>query len=76
MSAESERRLDQLLRGPEPASRARNAPSLEVGVNLNHGEAARTFKQGFKAHFIGVAIHSPDGPAYHRPELTVLDDWR
>lgn len=73
----SELRLPLLLENIEALARSRQALQLEIGVNASHRAAFRgVVKRGYRSIIVGVAMHSPDEPAYHRPELTVLDDWR
>ncbi|MCI4368232.1 MAG: GNAT family N-acetyltransferase [Thermoplasmata archaeon] len=70
-------RLRRLLEGVESLALSRGAPRVESGANSAHRDSVRTLiDRGYRAEFVGVAMHSPDEPAYHRPELQVLDDWR
>ena len=32
--------------------------------------------RGFKPEVVGVCMHKPNEPGYHRPEAFVIDDWR
>jgi GNAT superfamily N-acetyltransferase len=50
---------------------------LEAGMNAGRSEAyAHMLTRGFRPDLIGVAMHRPNDPAYHRPEDWVIDDWR
>lgn len=70
-------RLDALVRAAEDLARERGATSISTGVNLAHRATYEHLRErGYRAEFVGVAMHAPDGTAYHRPELDVLDDWR
>jgi GNAT superfamily N-acetyltransferase len=70
-------RLDALLRAVEVFAVTSGAEGVEAGVNASHRDTLKLlWKRGFKIEFIGVAMHSPDEPAYHRPEVFVIDDWR
>ncbi len=52
-------------------------PHLLAGVNLAREEAHRHMKScGFRAEANLVTLHRPNDPAYSRPGLYVLDDWR
>jgi GNAT superfamily N-acetyltransferase len=70
-------RLDFLLGAVERFALAAGAKSLEAGSNASHRDTLKLLlRRGFKIGFIGVAMHSPDEPAYHRPDVFVIDDWR
>jgi hypothetical protein len=50
---------------------------MEAGVNLARRQAYRAMlEQGFRSQIQGVAMHRPDSPAYNRPDVYILDDWR
>lgn len=52
-------------------------PHLLAGVNLAREEAHRHMTAcGFRAEVNLVTLHRPNDPAYSRPGLYVLDDWR
>jgi len=73
----SDRRLETLVTSVEALGRARGQTQIEAGVNAAHRTTLRSLlNRGYRYGFVGVAMHSPDAPAYHRPELSVLDDWR
>jgi GNAT superfamily N-acetyltransferase len=70
-------RFDHLLDGCEALAAERSWPRLVAGVNLNRSQAYRQMLQrGFRTDSQGVAMHKPDSPAYNRPDVFVLDDWR
>jgi hypothetical protein len=43
---------------------------------LDACETFATAQGGYRADLIGVAMHRPDEPGYHRPDALVIDDWR
>jgi hypothetical protein len=50
---------------------------LVAGVNTSHDAAyTRMVARGFRTEITGVVMHKPNEPAYHRPDVFVLDDWR
>lgn len=70
-------RREGLVRAAESLVDERGGTEVVVGVNLAHREAYEALRSdGYRAEFVGVAMHAPHGAAYHRPELDVLDDWR
>jgi GNAT superfamily N-acetyltransferase len=74
---DSLRRLSILLSEIERYAISRGAAHVEAGTNSIHRETWRLMRErGYKIQFVGVAMHSPDDPGYHRPELYVIDDWR
>ena len=61
-------------RVPKPEQRLER---MEAGVNLNRGQAYRSMlRRGFRTDGQGVAMHRPDSPAYNRPDVYIVDDWR
>jgi len=73
----SERAFEHLLDGCEAFAAERGLERMEAGVNLSRGQAYRHMLQrGFRTDLQGVAMHKPDSPAYNRPDVFVLDDWR
>jgi hypothetical protein len=66
-----------LLDGCQSLAAERGLERMEAGVNLNRSQAYRTMlRRGFRANSLGVAMHRPDSPAYNRPDVYVVDDWR
>lgn len=56
---------------------SRGAGRLVAGANAGRPEAYRALLgRGFRADMLGVAMHRPDEPGYHRPGAYVIDDWR
>ena len=52
-------------------------PNLLAGVNLAREEAYRYMAaQGFRSEIQLVTLHRPNEPAYSRPGVYALDDWR
>jgi len=71
------RNLSSLIAGAEAFAASRGRGHLEIGCNASHPDACRLLRtRGYKIEFIGVSMHSPDEPGYHRPEVTLVDDWR
>jgi GNAT superfamily N-acetyltransferase len=67
----------RLLEACETAAADRGLERIEAGVNLARGGAYRVMlERGFRNEFVGVAMQRPDAPAYNRPDVYVLDDWR
>lgn len=73
----AERHFDDLLDACHTLAASRSLTGLEAGVNLaNHSAYQRLLDRGHRTKILGVAMHRPDDPAYCRPELFVLGDWR
>jgi GNAT superfamily N-acetyltransferase len=50
---------------------------LLAGVNLSRRAAyQQLLSHGFKIDMVGVTMHQPNEPAYHRSDAYVIDDWR
>ena len=72
-----ERRFARLLDASEVFARDAGATTLTAGVNLARERAYAMLKaRGFRTMIQGVAMHRPNAPAYSRPEVFALDDWR
>jgi hypothetical protein len=66
-----------LLARCEALAASRGLSRIDAGVNLNCHEAYRQMlDRGYRAELQGVAMHKPNEPGYHRPEIFVIDDWR
>jgi RimJ/RimL family protein N-acetyltransferase len=66
-----------LLDACETFAAERGLKRMEAGVNLNRSQAYRQMlRRGFRTDIQGVAMHRPDSPAYNRPDVFVVDDWR
>ena len=73
----AEQRFDTLLEACESLAAGRGLERIEAGVNLGRGQAyRRMLARGFRTDIQGVAMQKPDEPAYNRPEVYVIDDWR
>ena len=69
--------FDRLLDACEAFSVSRGAAVLQFGVNMSHQEAyGRVMERGYRAGLIGIAMQKPNEPAWNRPGLFVIDDWR
>jgi GNAT superfamily N-acetyltransferase len=69
--------FENLLDACEALGAERGLERMEAGVNLNRGQAYRSMlRHGFRTHGQGVAMHRPDSPAYNRPNVYIVDDWR
>lgn len=69
--------FEHLLDACQALAAERGAELMEAGVNLNRSQAYRTMlRRGFRVKGLGVAMHRPDSPAYNRPDVYVVDDWR
>jgi hypothetical protein len=72
-----EQDFDRLVDACDVLAASLGATRLEVGVNMACHEAYRRLcERGFRAGLIGVAMDRPNEPAYHRPGVFVLSDWR
>ena len=62
-----------LVRLPTPDGATR----LVAGVNLAREKAYRALlARGLRVDFVGVAMQSGNEPAFNRPDVLALDDWR
>jgi hypothetical protein len=69
--------FERLLDACEALAAAQALPNLEAGVNLACDDAYRRMRvRGFRTGIQGVAMHKPNEPAYHRPDVYVIDDRR
>jgi N-acetylglutamate synthase-like GNAT family acetyltransferase len=73
----AENKFDHLLDACEALAAERGWQRLVAGVNLGRSQAYRhMLRRGFRTDSQGVAMQKPDSPAYNRPDVFVLDDWR
>ncbi len=73
----AERSLMRLLQCCEALAAERGVTRLSAGVNTARREAYRCLLAfGFRTAVQGLAMHRPDEPAYNRPGVYVIDDWR
>jgi GNAT superfamily N-acetyltransferase len=69
--------FDRLLTACEAYAASRGAARLLAGVSLARKPAYEQMRaRGFKIDVVGVCMHRPNEPGYHRPEAWVMDDWR
>jgi GNAT superfamily N-acetyltransferase len=69
--------FQRLLEACEGLAAARGVHKIEAGVNLARTGAYREMLEfGFRAQMQGVAMHRGDLPAYNRPDVFAIDDWR
>jgi GNAT superfamily N-acetyltransferase len=75
--ANAEKTFARLLDASAAMGAERGLKRLDAGVNLGRSLAYRDMLRcGFRTQSQGVAMHRPDSPAYNRPEVYVVDDWR
>jgi hypothetical protein len=69
--------FDRLLHACEAYAGSRGATSLMAGVSLARKPAFEHMRvRGFHIDVLGVCMHKPNEPGYHRPDAWVIDDWR
>jgi GNAT superfamily N-acetyltransferase len=67
----------RLLDACETFATAHGAGRVVAGVSTARRAAHRLIgERGYRADLVGVAMHRPDEPGYHRPDALVVDDWR
>jgi predicted N-acetyltransferase YhbS len=67
----------RLLDACETFAVTQGAGRVVAGVSTARRDAYRMLTgRGYRADLIGVAMHRPDEPGYHRPDALVVDDWR
>jgi GNAT superfamily N-acetyltransferase len=75
--ASAQRDFERLVDACEALGAARGATRLVAGVNLAREEAYRALlARGLRVDFVGVAMQSGNQPAFNRPGVLALDDWR
>jgi N-acetylglutamate synthase-like GNAT family acetyltransferase len=73
----TENRFNRLLDACEALARVRGLSQLVAGVNLARQEACEIMlERGFRTIMNGLSMHRPNEPAYSRPGVFVIDDWR
>jgi predicted N-acetyltransferase YhbS len=66
-----------LLEACEHFAASRRIPTIIAGTNLARDGAYRQMvARGYRTGIQGVAMHRPNDPAYSRPDVWALDDWR
>jgi GNAT superfamily N-acetyltransferase len=69
--------FDRLLTACEAYAAGQGAQRLIAGVSLARKLAYEQMRaRGFTPEVVGVCMHKPNEPGYHRPEAYVIDDWR
>jgi GNAT superfamily N-acetyltransferase len=69
--------FDRLLTACEAYAGSRRAATLMAGVSLARKPAYEQMRaRGFQIDVLGVCMHKPNEPGYHRPDAWVMDDWR
>jgi GNAT superfamily N-acetyltransferase len=69
--------FDRLIDACEAFAAEQGATRVVAGVSTARREACRILgERGYRADLLGVAMHRPDEPGYHRPDALVVDDWR
>jgi GNAT superfamily N-acetyltransferase len=75
--AHAQTAFDQVLSACETLASERGLERLSAGVNTYRSDAYRhLLRRGYRANMYGIAMHRPNLPAYNRPDVYVLDDWR
>jgi hypothetical protein len=70
-------RFATLLDACDATAQSVGMENVLAGVNLSREEAYRQMlARGFRSRMNVVTMHRPNEPAYSRPGLYVLDDWR
>jgi len=70
-------RFGALLDGCIALAHARGLTQVDAGVSLAREQAFEAMRAaGFRIAILGVCMHRPNEPGYHRPGVYVLDDWR
>lgn len=67
----------QLLEECETLGRIQGVSRLGAGINTGqHIAYQQMLTHGFQTTRVGIAMHNPNDPAYHQPDIFVLDEWR
>jgi GNAT superfamily N-acetyltransferase len=75
--SEAQAAFTSLLSAASDYAVSQKAQTLLAGTNLARSDAFRTMRTlGFTPINFGVAMHSPNEPAYDRPDVFIIDDWR
>jgi hypothetical protein len=73
----AEERFGRLLDACAAVAARKGLSRLTAGANTGRAAAYRQMlARGFRLEFQGIAMHRPDEPAYNRPDVFLLDDWR
>ena len=69
--------FERLVDACDAFARAHGLSRLVAGVNTGRYDAyRRLLARGFRADFVGVAMHRDNEPGYNTPETYLIDDWR
>jgi hypothetical protein len=69
--------FEHLLDGIEVCARENGQTHVSAGTNSGRrGAYGAMLTRGFRTVQQGVAMHRPDNPAYDRPDVYAVDDWR
>jgi GNAT superfamily N-acetyltransferase len=69
--------FDRLVHACETFAKAEGVSRLVAGVNTGRHEAYRKMiSLGFRNEIQGVVMDRPNEPAYNKPEIYLIDDWR
>ena len=69
--------FERVVDACEAFAASQSLSRLVAGVNTGRYEAYRQLlTRGFRADFVGVAMHRDNDPGYNRPKVYVVDDWR
>jgi len=70
-------KFEELLDASETLATTQHLPCIEGGVSLPREDAYnRMLAHSFRIMILGVAMHKPNEPGYHREGMYVVDDWR
>jgi len=69
--------FERLLDACEAFAAARGVRRLVAGISTAcHDAYRRLLARGFRSEMHGIAMHRPNRPAYLRPDVYALGDWR
>jgi GNAT superfamily N-acetyltransferase len=67
----------RILTACEAYAASQGAATLIAGVSLARQPAYEQMRaRGFQPEVVGVCMHKPNEPGYHREDAWVMDDWR
>jgi GNAT superfamily N-acetyltransferase len=76
-SPAAEKDFGRLLDACEEMAAGKGLSRLAAGVNTARHEAyGRMLERGFRTDLQGVVMQRPNEPAYNRPGVYLIDDWR
>jgi GNAT superfamily N-acetyltransferase len=69
--------FDRLLLACAVFAASRGVARLTAGISLARQPAYERMRaKGFAIDVVGLNMHKPNEPGYHRPDVFVIDDWR